>query len=211
MRYLVRVPRELSRHSSRILACSEVRPRMHRRFLALSLFATAALALAASPARGETDAVQFFNNIEVTPDAPVNDAVCFFCNVDAHGEVRGDIVVLFGNVRLDGQAHQDVVNFFGNVTAADNSAIGGDLVSFFGSIRLGENVRVNQDMVAMFGTVRAPASVSIGQDHVVFSPWVFFGPFLVIFAIVFFIVHEIRVRRDRRFMQAYPVPPPPRV
>jgi hypothetical protein len=179
---------------------------MHRRFLALCLFG-AALAVAASPARAEDDAVQFFNNIEVTPDSPVNDAVCFFCNVNAHGDVRGDIVVFFGNVRLDGQAHQDVVNFFGTVTAADNSAIGGDLVSFFGSIRLGENVRVNQDLVAMFGTVQTPASVSIGQDHVVFSPWIFFGPLLIIFLIVFVIVHEVRAYRVRRFAQAYPLPP----
>ena len=179
---------------------------MHRRFLALCLFG-AALAVVASPARAEDDAVQFFNNIEVTPDAPVNDAVCFFCNVEARGDVRGDIVVFFGNVRLDGQAHQDVVNFFGSVTAADNSAIGGDLVSFFGSVRLGENVRVNQDLVAMFGTVQTPASVSIGQDHVVFSPWIFFGPLLIIFLIVFVIVHEVRAYRYRRFAQAYPLPP----
>ncbi len=179
---------------------------MQKRFLALGLFG-AALALAACPARAEDDAVQFFNNIEVTPDAPVNDAVCFFCNVDAHGDVRGDIVVFFGNVRLDGQAHQDVVNFFGSVTAADNSAIGGDLVSFFGSIRLGENVRVNQDMVAMFGTVHTPASVSVGKDHVVFSPWILFGPLLIIFFIVYVIVHEVRIHRDRRFAQAYPLPP----
>lgn len=180
---------------------------MHRKFLAICLFG-AALALAAAPARAENDAVQFFNNIEVTPDMPVDDAVCFFCSVHANGEVKGDIVVFFGDVRLDGQAHQDVVNFFGSVTAADNSSIGGDLVSFFGSIRLGENVRVNQDLVAMFGTVHSPASASVGQDHVVFSPWIFFCPLLVIFLIVFVIVHEVRVQRERRFARAWPVPPP---
>jgi len=179
---------------------------MKRRFLAICLFG-AALAVAAAPARAEDDSVQFFNNIEVTPDAPVDDAVCFFCSVHANGEVKGDIVVFFGNVRLDGQARQDVVDFFGNVTAADNSSIAGDLVSFFGSIRLGENVRVAQDLVAMFGTVHTPASVSIGQDHVVFSPWILFAPLLVIFLIVFVIVHEVRVRRERQFAQAYPLPP----
>jgi hypothetical protein len=182
---------------------------MHRRFLALSLIAAVALAVAAVPARAEDDSVQFFNNIEVTPDAPVKDAVCFFCNVDVHGDVRGDLVVFFGNVRLDGQAHHDVVNFFGSVTAADNSSIGGDLVSFFGSIHLGENVRVGKDMVAMFGTVHTPSSVSIGKNHVVFSPWIFFAPLLIVFFIVFVIVHEFRARRDRRFMQQFPVPPPP--
>ncbi len=180
---------------------------MHRRLLAVCLFG-AAFVVAAAPARAEEDAVQFFHNIDVTPDAPVNDAVCFFCSVHAEGDVKGDIVVFFGDVRLDGQAHHDLVNFFGRVTATDNSSIGGDLVSFFGSIRLGENVRVAQDLVAMFGAVHAPSSVSVGQDHVVFSPWIFFGPLLVIFLVVFIIVHEIRVHRQRQFMQAYPLPPP---
>jgi len=181
---------------------------MQRRFLAICLVGVA-LAVSAISAHAEQDAVQFFNNINVTPDAPVEDAVCFFCSVHAEGEVKGDIVVFFGNVRLDGQAHQDVVNFFGNVTASDNSSIGGDLVSFFGSVRLGENVRVAQDFVAMFGTVHSPVSTSIGKDHVVFSPWILFAPFLVIFLIVFVIVHEVRVHRERRFMQQFPVPPPP--
>ena len=179
---------------------------MQRRFLAHCLFG-AALALAAAPAHANEDAVQFFNNIEVTPDAPVHDAVCFFCNVHDDGEVNGDIVVFFGNVRIDGQANHDVVNFFGSVTAADNSSIGGDLVSFFGSVRLGENVSVAKDLVAMFGTVHTPSSVSVGKDHVIFSPWIFFGPLLIIFMVIFVIIHEIRVQRQRRFVLPYPFPP----
>ena len=181
---------------------------MHRRWLALCLFG-AALAFASAPARADQDAVQFFRNIDVTPDEPVHDAVCFFCSVHAEGEIKGDVVVFFGNVRLNGQAHHDVVSFFGSVTAADNSSIGGDLVSFFGSVHLGENVSVGKDVVAMFGSVHTPTSVSIGKSRVIFSPWIFFGPLLVIFLVVFFIVHEIRVHRERQFMQQFPVPPPP--
>ena len=179
---------------------------MQSRFLAHCLFG-AALAVAVAPAHANEDAVQFFSNIEVTPDAPVHDAVCFFCNVHDDGEVNGDIVVFFGNVRIDGQAHHDVVNFFGSVTAADNSSIGGDLVSFFGSVRLGENVSVAKDLVAMFGTVHTPSSVSVGKDHVIFSPWIFFGPLLIIFMVIFVIIHEVRGHRQRRFALAYPFPP----
>jgi hypothetical protein len=179
---------------------------MQSRFLAHCLFG-AALALAAAPAQASEDAVQFFNNIEITPDAPAHDAVCFFCNVQDNGLVNGDIVVFFGNVRIDGQARHDVVNFFGSVTAADNSSIGGDLVSFFGSVRLGENVSVAKDLVAMFGVVHTPSSVSIGKDHVVFSPWIFFGPLLIIFMVIFVIIHEVRVHRQRRFAMACPFPP----
>ncbi len=179
---------------------------MHRRLLAVCLFA-AAFAVGAVPARASEDAVQFFNNIEVTPDAPVHDAVCFFCSVHVDGEVRGDIVVFFGDVRLDGQAHHDVVNFFGNFTAADNSSIGDDVVSFFGSVRFGQNVSVAKDLVAMFGTVHSPSSVSVGKDHVIFSPWIFFGPLLIIFLVIFVIIHEVRVNRHRQFARAYPLPP----
>ena len=179
---------------------------MQSRFLAHCLFG-AALAIAAAPAHANQDAVQFFNNIEITPDAPVHDAVCFFCNVHDDGEAKGDIVVFFGNVSIDGQARHDVVNFFGNVTAADGSSIGGDLVSFFGSVRLGENVSVAKDLVAMFGVVHAPSSASIGKDHVIFSAWIFFGPLLIIFMVIFVIIHEIRVHRQRRFALPYSFPP----
>ena len=180
---------------------------MKKGLLVVCLFG-AALAAAAVPARANQDAVQFFHDIEVTPDEPIHDSVCFFCSVHVNGNVEGDIVVFFGNVKLDGRAHHDVVNFFGNVSAADGSTIDHDLVSFFGSVRLGENVSIGQDMVCMFGALHAPTSVSVGKDRVLFSVWVIAAPFVVIFLIVYFIVHEVRIRRHRAFMQAYPVPPP---
>jgi hypothetical protein len=178
---------------------------MRMRFLAPCLLG-AALAAGAVPALADQDAVQFFNNINVTPDEPVKDAVCFFCGVHVDGNVNGDIVAFFGNVHLNGMAHHDVVDFFGNVSAADNSAIGGDLVSFFGSVRLGENVSVRKDVVAMFGVVHAPSSVSIGHNRVMFSPWIFFGPLLVIFLVIFLVVHEVRVHHMRQYAQNYPPP-----
>lgn len=179
---------------------------MNGKSLVLCLFGVALL-VAAAPARADQDAVQFFRNIDVTPDAPTHDAVCFFCSVRVQGSVQGDIVVFFGNVRLDGEAHHDVVDFFGSVRAADNSSIGGDLVSFFGSVRLGENVAVHKDVVAMFGVVHSPASVSVGKERVVFSPWIFFGPLLVMILVIIVIVHEVQASRRRRFLQSYPIPP----
>lgn len=181
---------------------------MHRKVFALLLFAAALVAMP-SFARADDDAVQFFRNIEVNPDAPVHDAVCFFCSVNVDGRVNGDTVVFFGNVRLNGDTKKDVVDFFGSVSAAEGSTIGGDLVSFFGSVRLGDNVRVHKDVVAMFGTVQAPPSVSFGHNRVIFSPWVFFGPLLVIFLVFYLIVHELRLRRMRHFAGGYPIPPMP--
>jgi hypothetical protein len=181
---------------------------MYRKVFALLFFATPVVAMP-SLARADDDAVQFFRNIEVTPDTPVHDAVCFFCSVDAEGRINGDTVVFFGDIRLNGDAKKDVVSFFGSVSAAEGSTIGGDLVSFFGSVRLGNNVRVHKDVVAMFGTVHAPPSVSFGHDRVVFSPWIFWGPLLVVFLVIYVIVHEVRVRRMRHFAAGYPMPPVP--
>jgi hypothetical protein len=180
---------------------------MHQKLLALCALG-AALAVAAAPARAEQDSVQFFHDIHSTADAPVHDAVCFFCSVDVDGKVEGDIVAFFGDVRLNGQASHDVVDFFGSIRAADNSSIGGDMVSMFGSIRLGENVSVRKDMVAVLGSIHAPASASAGGDSVAISPWVVLGPLLVIVLAIVVIVYEVRDRHMRRYARNYPMPPP---
>src|SRR5579863_758304 len=157
---------------------------MRRRYFVLCLLGVA-LTAATVPAFAEQDAVQFFNNISITPDEPVKDAVCFFCSVHVEGNAEGDIVVFFGNVHLNGMARHDVVDFFGNVTVADNSNIGGDLVSFFGSVRLGENVVVRKDTVAIFGGVHAPGSLLVGGNRVTISPWIFFAPLLFLVLVIY--------------------------
>ena len=181
---------------------------MRLRLLALVL-AAVALGASAPRALADNDNVQFGSSILVGPDQTIHDAVCLFCSVESHGTVNGDIVVFFGNVRLDGHANHDVVNFFGSVTAVDNSSIGQDLVNFFGSTRLGENVTVGKDIVCMFGSLHAAATASNGGDRVVQPAWLFWTPLLVLFLIVYVVVHEIRAHRRRRLYMAgvYPYPP----
>jgi hypothetical protein len=180
---------------------------MSRRLLAVCLFG-AALAAAPSSVRAQDDAVQFFHNIDISPDEPVGDAVCFFCNVHIQGKATGDLVVFFGNVRLSGESDGDIVDFFGSVTAADDSSIRGDVVTFFGSPHLGDSVKVGGDLVTIFGNVHASPTVTYGGDHVSISPWVIGGPFLVLFLIIYVIVHELRSRRHRMAMAAYQMPRP---
>jgi hypothetical protein len=180
---------------------------MVKRLLAFGLFA-AVLAAVPLSARADDDTVQFFHNIDITPDMPAGDAVCFFCSVHLEGKANGDIVVFFGNVRIAGEAQQDVVTFFGNVSAISGSSIGGDLVTFFGPVHLGEDVKVGGDMVTIFSPVHAPSSVSVRGDRVGLSPWIIFAPTLVIFLIVWIIVHEIRSRRMRMAAAGYPMYPP---
>jgi len=171
------------------------------------LLLTAALAAAATPARANQDAVQFFRNIRVTTDTPVHDAVCFFCNVRVEGKVTGDIVVFFGGVRLNGEAEHDVVNFFGSISAADDATIRHDMVSIFGSMRLGENVTVGHDLVCIFGAVHAPGSVTVLGDRVEVLDLIFTLPAFVIFLVVVAILHERRAYRRRLLAQGYPFPP----
>jgi hypothetical protein len=177
---------------------------MRARLLALL---AVAIVLAPLTARADRDAVQFGDDIRITADKPVKDAVCFFCSVHLDGHANGDVVVFFGNTYINGEAHHDVVNFFGNVTAADNSTIGGDMVSFFGSVQLGENVTVQKDLVALFGALHAPDSASVGGDRVVQSGWVISLPPLIFIVIILVIVHEIRAYRRRQLLSGFPYPP----
>jgi hypothetical protein len=179
---------------------------MPGKFFVLCLFCAGMLA-AATPARASHDEVQFMHNINVGPDEPVHDAVCIFCNIHVQGRVDGDIVVIFGNVRLNGEARHDVVTVFGNVAAADNSSVAHDLVSIFGAVRLGSNVTVGDDMVTLFGPLHAPGPVSVGKGRVAISPWIAFGPMLVIFLVIFVVVHEVQAHRRRQFALNYPLPP----
>jgi len=175
---------------------------MMRRMLAVCLLAAACLA-AATPAHADSDRVQFFSNIDVGSDTAVHDAVCFFCNVNILGEVKGDVVVFFGSIHIAGHADHDVVNFFGSISADDDAQIGKDMVSFFGLVQLGENVSVGKDLVAMFGIVRTADSVSIGHDRVAFPGWFLFGPLIPVVLIIWLIVHVVRSNRRRM----YPYPP----
>jgi hypothetical protein len=177
-----------------------------KRILFLCLLG-AAFAAASTPARADRDAVHFFSDIRVAPDATVHDAVCFFCSVHDEGEVEHDIVVFFGGVHIAGKADHDVVNFFGEVSADDNTQIGSDLVSFFGLIRLGQNVSVGKDMVSMFGFAHTPESVTVGHDRVTMPFLVVLAPLILIGLVVILVVREYRAYRRRQFLSTYNYPP----
>jgi hypothetical protein len=171
----------------------------------------AALAFAAAPARADRDRVQFGSDIIVPAGESVHDAVCFFCSVNAKGDIDHDVVVFFGDVHIATHANHDVVNFFGNVHADDNATISHDVVNFFGSIRLGENVSIGNDMVAMFGTVHSADSASVTGNRVVEPGWLLLIPLMILGGIATLIVGVIRNYRHRQFYAAgsYPPPPPP--
>jgi len=160
-------------------------------------------AIWATPARAAQDIVQFGNAIDVGPNQVIHDAVCFFCSVNVKGAVNGDVITFFGSVNIEGHANHDVVDFFGEVRAADDASIGHDLVNFFGGVRLGENVNVGEDTVVMFGSLRAADSASEGGSRVVEPGWIFWGPVSAIGLFIYFIVHELRNARRRRFLRGY--------
>jgi len=177
------------------------------RILALFLL-TSIFVFVSQPAFADRDTVQFGTNIHVGKDASAHDVVCFFCSVEAQGEVKGDVVVFFGDIHIASKADHDVVSFFGKVKADDNVVVWGDMVSLFSVVRLGENVSVGKDMVSLFGSMHAPDSVTVAGDRVTQPLWLFLGPVILFGVIVIVVVREIQGRRGRRFV-GYPFPPPP--
>lgn len=181
---------------------------MTQRLLSAFLLASALL-LAASPARAEKDAVQFGSNIVVPEGHSIHDAVCFFCSVNAKGDIDHDVVVFFGNVHISHESKHDVVVFFGTIRAEDDASIGHDMVNFFGSTHLGENVNVGGDAVVMFGSLHAADTVNIAGSRVAQPIWVFWTPLIVLGLIITLIVHEVRSYRRRQYFAAYGYPPIP--
>lgn len=179
---------------------------MPQRF-SLALLLLSALLFTATPAHANRDAVQFGSNIVVPEGQSVHDAVCFFCSVNANGDIDHDVVVFFGNVHIAHQSKHDVVVFFGTVRADDDAAIGHDMVNFFGNIRLGENVTVGNDVVVMFGGLRAADSASIAGSSFAQPIWVFWTPLIILGLIITLIVREVRAVHRRRFYAAYGYPP----
>jgi hypothetical protein len=173
-----------------------------RRIFGVALLALAFVVLS-TPARAAQDVVHFGSSIDVGANEEIHDAVCFFCSVNVQGTVNGNIVSFFGSVRISGHAEHDVVDFFGDVKVSDDSSIGHDLVNFFGSVWLGENASVDRDAVVMFGSMHSAPSASFGGNRVVEPGWIFWGPFLLIFAGIYFVVHEIQGYRRRRFLRMY--------
>jgi hypothetical protein len=192
--------------ASRVFCCRGV---SMSRLFAVGLLVAMCMATVL-PAYADRDEVQFFSNIESTPESPVHDAVCFFCSVHVKGYLGGDIVVFFGNISIDGQAHRDVVSFFSNVHIADNASIGRDMVTLFGNVRLGENASVDRDMVSIFGAQHLAGSARVGRDRVRIPAIIFWGPFLFLIAIVVLVVHEVRSRHRRWPAPGYPPPGPVR-
>jgi len=168
-----------------------------------------ALLLTASPAHANKDAVQFGSNIVVPEGQSVHDAVCFFCSVNAKGDIDHDVVVFFGNVHIAHQSKHDVVVFFGTVRAEDDAAVGHDVVNFFGNVHLGENATVGNDLVVMFGGLQAADSANIAGNRIAQPIWVFWTPMIVLGLIIALIVREIRAAHRRRYFALYGYPPMP--
>lgn len=181
---------------------------MRPRLLVFSSLLLGLFVFAATPARADRDAVQFGSNIVVPAGSSVHDAVCFFCSVNAEGDIDHDVVVFFGNIRIHSHANHDVVSFFGSISADDNATVTHDLVSFFGSIHLGENASVGNDMVAMFGGLHMADSATVAGNRVIQPGWVLWIPVMLIGGIVTLIVSEVRRRRRNAWLlMGYPYPP----
>ena len=174
---------------------------MRARLLCLTLCTAAFLGLAV-PARADNNSVQFFTDLRVAPDKPVENAVCFFCSVHADGDVNGNLVILFGNAHIGSTVHQNVVSIFSSVTALPNASIDQNLVNIFGKVRLGDSTHVGQNVVAMFGSTEFAPSATIDGNRVIFPFWIFGIPAVLLGLLIYVLVRELRERRMRRAWMA---------
>ena len=174
---------------------------MYARLLSFTLCAAALLGVAV-PARADSNSVQFFTDLRVAPDKPVENAVCFFCSVHADGEVNGNLVILFGNAQINSTVHQNVVSIFSSVTALPNANIDQNLVNIFGSVRLGESAHVAQNVVAMFGVTEFAPSATVDGNRVIFPFWIFCIPAVLFGLMIYVIVRALRERRMRKAWMA---------
>ena len=164
-------------------------------------FLAAALALAATPARADQDAVHFFNDINVTAGNSVHDAVCILCSVHVDGEVKGDLVAILGSIQVNGHADRDAVSILGGITVGDNASIDRDTVSILGPVRLGEHATIGRDMVTIMGSYHAAPSAGVGRENVI-QPGIYLPlPGLVLIFILILIVREHRAHRRRQLLQ----------
>ena len=167
-------------------------------FFALFLMAISTRAWA------DDDTVHVGSNITIASDNSAEDVVCIFCNANIEGKVTGDTVVIFGSVHLNGDAQHDVVNIFGSIRAEKNASVEGDLVGIFSSLHAEENFSIGKDLTILFGTVHAPDSLQVNGDKTIRSPWIFWGPFLFVFLVIYLLVHEFVTYRRRLRAQGYP-------
>jgi hypothetical protein len=158
------------------------RTRLMSFFVLLFLVVAPTILLAKS---GQSDRVQFFQNIEVGPNESVGDLVCLFCSIHNSG-TSGDNVAILGSIVVDG-------------------TVNGDCVAVGGAIRLGEDASVAGDTVGLGGGVsRHPNSSVKGQMVSEVGPFIFLGmilgPLIPVVLVVWLIVWL--VRRDRRVVVA---------
>jgi hypothetical protein len=180
---------------------------MRMRFLGLFVL-VAALFAAAPPAHADNgNSVQFFTHLRIEPGKTVENAVCFFCSIDAEGEINGNLVVFFGNARVKSAVHQNMVSFFSDVTTLPNASIDQNSVNIFSHLRVDENVHIGQNVVAIFASTDIARSATIDGNRVLFPFWLFGIPAVLLGFIIYAIVNAIRERHYRAHMANYPYPP----
>lgn len=141
---------------------------------------------------GGQDRVGIFTTINIAEDRPAGDVACMFCTVNLEGDVHGDVAVLFGTVN----------------GGADRT-ISGDVAILFSTLRLGADSRINGDLATAFSTVDLPSSTSVRGDRAIlatgFGITILLAPLLLLFGIIWLIVHLVRDNRAR--YQPYPSAP----
>jgi uncharacterized RDD family membrane protein YckC len=103
-------------------------------------------------------AMRLGQNLTVSSDDVVRDAVVIFGDVTIAGRVTGDVHVYFGNARIQSTA-----------------VIDGDLVSVGGTVRVQPGATARRDLLVIGGPLDAPAEFAAGGEQVVIGAGILGG------------------------------------
>ena len=176
------------------------------RWFAAALLGAALLA-AATPARADGgDVIHFARSIQVDHDVEIDDAVCFFCNVQVDGTVTGDVVAVFGNIHIAGDVQHDAIDVVGGLTAEQNASIEQDVISVLGATRLGEHVIVGRNLVTYSGVVEMAPTAAVGNQRIDNPGWYLWIPLLFVILVVMWVMRAYHVYRKRLIARGYKFP-----
>lgn len=176
---------------------------MMARWLAAAVLG-AALVAASTPAHADGgDVIHFARSIQVDHDAEIDDAVCFFCNVQVDGTVTGDVVVVFGNIHIAGDVQHDAIDVVGGLTAEQNASIEQDVIGVLGTTRLGEHVIVGQDLVTYSSAVEMAPTAAVGNQRIDNPGWLIWIPLACVLLIVFWVMRAYGAYRRRLIARGY--------
>lgn len=166
-----------------------------RSFLLTLLLAPVAIAQAPG------NRTYFGQDIYVAAGQEVHNATCFFCSIQAEGDVTGHALVVFGSLDLSGQMKEGATVIGGNAVVDSQARIGGDTVVLGGNAVYETDESLAGSAYVLGGHLsHVSREKGFGKKRISLSPMVS-GVIGVGVLLLLFLVVAARVRVRRRVVR----------